>query len=362
MRIALILLMALHGLIHLLGFFKAFHILEVKELTMPIGRLAGGFWLLAAILLLSATALFALQHKWFWIVALVGVVVSQALVILYWQDARFGTLANVIMLVAAILAFGTHQFTRQVAAEQAQLLDVPDPRPEQVIRAADLERLPVPVQRWLERAGVVGQPIPRIVYLEQTLKMKLQPSDTGWREATAHQYFNTVEPGFLWRVKMPMFAGLGIEGRDFYYQGEGSMQMKVAALIPVANAGPDPRINEGAMLRYLAEIIWFPAAALRPYLRWEAIDERRARAIFHHGGLRGEGIFTFTKEGDFQQFSAHRYYGGEPDAQRYLWVCTADEVSELGGCRIPTRAHVSWHLRDGVWTWLELEVTHLRPN
>ncbi|MCB0639931.1 MAG: hypothetical protein KDC54_25085, partial [Lewinella sp.] len=361
MRIALILLMALHGLIHLLGFFNAFKWMELPALTLPVGRVAGLFWLVAALLIWGAGLLLAGRRPWWPVVALAAVAVSQALVIIYWQDASFGTIANVVILLVAVLAWGRYRFDRQVQAETELLLSQApaEPQNDEVIGQAELDRLPAPVRRWLLQSGVEGQPRPQTVYLEQRLRMQLQPTAKKWHKATAYQHFNLVEPGFLWRVDLPLFASLGIDGRDFYYQGKGSMQMKLASLFPIVNAGPDAELNEGAMLRFLAEIIWFPAAALRPYLRWEAIDERRARAIFHHDGMKGEGIFTFSESGDFLRFSAHRFYNGG-GAQRYLWVCTADEISELGGHRIPSKAHVSWHLRDGEWTWLELEVTHLQ--
>ena len=68
---------------------------------------------------------------------------------------------------------------------------------------------------------------------------------------------------------------LPIAGRDRYADGHGHMLIKLASLLTVAD-GAGPEIDQGTLLRYLGEIVWFPSAALRDYISWEAIDERSA--------------------------------------------------------------------------------------
>ena len=46
MRKALVLLIAIHGIIHLFGFFKAFGISEFNAITQPISKTYGVVWLL----------------------------------------------------------------------------------------------------------------------------------------------------------------------------------------------------------------------------------------------------------------------------------------------------------------------------
>jgi hypothetical protein len=48
-------------------------------------------------MLVSGTALLLKQH-WWWAAGLLAVVISQALIIMNWQDAKFGTIANIIIL------------------------------------------------------------------------------------------------------------------------------------------------------------------------------------------------------------------------------------------------------------------------
>ena len=105
-------LLVLHGLIHLMGFVKEWHLADIKTLSdqtlVPLSaitsRVLGVGWLAASVLLVgAAVALLARIEKW-WIPALIGIGLSQALIVLWWNDARVGTVANVL-LVAAILLY-----------------------------------------------------------------------------------------------------------------------------------------------------------------------------------------------------------------------------------------------------------------
>jgi len=106
MKILLIILISFHGLIHLLGFAKAFKLAEVSQLSQPISKLNGSLWLLSAIMFVLAAATFSMEKEWWWILSLSGIMISQYLIINAWQDAKYGTIANIIVLIITIIGFG----------------------------------------------------------------------------------------------------------------------------------------------------------------------------------------------------------------------------------------------------------------
>jgi len=53
---------------------------------------------------------FILEKEWWWMVALPAIILSQTIDLLYWQDAKFGTSANLIILIFTILASGSWNF------------------------------------------------------------------------------------------------------------------------------------------------------------------------------------------------------------------------------------------------------------
>ena len=92
----------IHGLIHLLGFAKAFRFAELPQLTQPISPLFGVLWLTASLLfLLTALSLFA-WPRWWWALGAISVGVSMLAISQSWTDARAGALANLVILTGLI--------------------------------------------------------------------------------------------------------------------------------------------------------------------------------------------------------------------------------------------------------------------
>lgn len=62
----------------------------------------GLLWLSAAIMFVIFGILYAANFHYAWLVGLIAVLISQVLVILFWKDAKFGTIANIIILAVII--------------------------------------------------------------------------------------------------------------------------------------------------------------------------------------------------------------------------------------------------------------------
>jgi hypothetical protein len=73
----------------------------------------------------------------------------------------------------------------------------------------------------------------------------------------------------------PLFS---ITGRDMYYEGKGNMYIKLMSLVTVADAR-GAEIDQGVLLRYLNEIMWFPGAALSDYIQWEVIGNNSTKKL-----------------------------------------------------------------------------------
>src|SRR5690606_7142254 len=113
MKIAFFILLSLHGLIHLMGFLKAFGFAEIPQLSQNFSKPQGLLWLAVALIFVITAILFLLKNNlWYWI-AMAAVIVSQVLIIVNWQDAKFGTLANLIVLFVALLAMANWNFERE---------------------------------------------------------------------------------------------------------------------------------------------------------------------------------------------------------------------------------------------------------
>jgi hypothetical protein len=108
MRIFIFTIIILHGLIHLMGFVKAFGFADISELNLAVSRSWGLLWMISALTLIIAGILWILNMENWWIAALIGLILSQILIFTFWQDARFGTIPNLIILSVLISGFLRH--------------------------------------------------------------------------------------------------------------------------------------------------------------------------------------------------------------------------------------------------------------
>ncbi|MBP8724561.1 MAG: hypothetical protein KBF37_02760 [Saprospiraceae bacterium] len=359
MRIALIFLMVVHGLIHLMGFVKAFGFTEIRTLTEEISRPSGIAWLVCADLWL----IFALSHViripgagYFGLMALL---LSQALISLHWKDARFGTLANVVLLMPVLLSFGRARFEARADRETRWMFTEIQRSLSSFSSMASADSLPAPVLRWLRASGVMDRTLPLTVQMTQDLKLKMKPGQKVWYQAKASQVTSLNPPGFHWAVDAELNPFIGFLGRDQLVGGEGEMLICFNGLFKVVHAR-GPQIDEGTLQRFLGEMVWLPTLAMSPIVRWEPIDELSARATIHLGDSSASGTFYFDERGDFVRFSAMRFLESKPGASRYPWILDAISYKRFDGIRIPFRVTATWKLEGEDWNWLELELTNVK--
>ena len=294
-----------------------------------------------------------------WAVALAGVLLSQGLILVAWPDAKAGTAANVILLFPILAAAAQARFDERVATEANALLAHAG-HDTRVVARDELAALPAPVARWLEASGVVGRPRAATVRLHQRGDIRTKP-DAAWMPAAAEQYFSADPPGFVWKVDAEMLRVLPIAGRDRYLGGHGQMLIKAASLVKVVNAAGEA-IDVGSMLRYLAEIIWFPSAALGPYVSWEPMDATHARATLRDAGRSATAVFTFDARGRAVRLDAERPLGGGRDAKVTPWFGVSSEWRTFDGIEVPTRGEVGWQLPGGPFIYYRWNIVGLEFN
>lgn len=361
MRIVLLLILLFHSLIHFMGFAKAFDFGNIAQFGKDISKPMGLLWLLTGLLFIVSGILYLMKRETWPILVIVAVVVSQILIFTVWADAKFGTIANVIILLVGIVGLGHCQFNKMVQKESKGLLQTIQVKDTAVITESDISHIPEIVQKWMQNSGVIGRESIVSVRLKQKGEMKTKP-ESKWMPFTATQYFNVERPAFIWSTEVDFMPMFNMVGRDKFINGEGAMLIKLANVIPVVNEGDNEKINSAAMLRYLAEMVWFPSAALNEYIQWKSIDSNSAQASFTLYGETVSGIFNFSDEGNFESFEADRYYGGGKDASLETWSVKAEGHKTFNNIKIPNKCNVTWKLKEGDFNWLNLEIMELEFN
>ncbi len=251
------------------------------------------------------------------------------------------TVAAVLTTATLVATVRRRAFHDRIDREIAGLLAARGPEPAGTVSEADLEGLPDPVQRWLRVSGVVGTEIPSVVRISQKGEFRLGAGE-AWMPMTATQYYTTNPPGFLWRASMRMSPLVQVTGRDRYVHGTGDIEMRLASIIPVASKSGG-NLNSGALLRYLNETMWFPAALLLPNVTWDAIDDTSARATLTDAG---QSVSAMT---------ADRWNDSE---QAFLsWSTPITDWGTFEGLRIATSGTGVWKTGADAYEYVRLHLT-----
>lgn len=268
-------------------------------------------------------------------------------------------LVAIIVVVVVVSMIANLQFNQKVDKEVKELYSIVENKHE-VIQSADIEALPRPVQNWLQYSQVVGKERSVAARTKQDVTMRLK-ADQPWMRANVEQYFRTDEPGFIWAVDIKAAPLFHIVGRDQYIEGSGNMLIKLLSLITVAN-GSGKEIDQGTLLRYLAETMWFPTAALSDYIQWEGIDSNSAKATMSYRGVTASGVFTFNEKGEVLNFVAQRYGDFDGEYRLETWSCVMTEYKEFNGLKVPSQGDLIWKLKTGDFHWYHFEVKEMEYN
>ncbi|MGB5699177.1 DUF6544 family protein [Muriicola sp.] len=360
MKHIIAILLVVHGAIHLLGFLKGMGLVKNIPFNTPIGAGAAIFWGVSFLLFLLSVYLYY-YHSLFWpYLMFLAILISQVLIILSWSDAKYGTILNFLFLLIAIVQIGVIRFDNMVHQEVKNILGQ-SITSTIINKSAAAEPLPLMVQKWLHRSGALARPPMQHVLLKQEGSLKTTPTG-AWMPFTAEQWYTVSPPAFVWKSEVTLWGPLSFFGRDKLEEGKGNMLIKLFGLIPVANAKNDPNTDKATLQRYMAEICWYPSAALEPYMQWETIDELTVRGTMTLEEISVSGEYSFSPEGDLLEFETKRYMGQGKDAPLEVWHIHNTSFKNFSGVRIPNKSEVSWKLAEGDFLWLRLEITDILYN
>ena len=356
-----------HGLLHLSGFMISLGLMNDRwRLTSLFSipnheyKIAGTAFLITTVVWIwVALALVRRKQSW-WKIGIPAVLISQTIILLYASSVIYGTITNACLLVLIVLSFFKEKFKHRVQRETKELLRTSGYNPASLITEETIQGLPPIIQKWLKRSNVLGTMPVQTVRIKQKGTMRTKPTGK-WMEMKAEQFIITQRPGFIWSANINVAPFISIKARDLYKEGEGSMLIKAMNMMTIANSNGD-EIDQGSLMRYLAEIIWLPSAALCDFIRWEYVNDTAARAVIKDEKSTGSGLFTFDANGDVISFEGKRYAELDNRYSLETWFIKISGYKEFNGVRIGHKSQVSWKLKTGDFHWLNVEVTEIEYN
>lgn len=239
-------------------------------------------------------------------------------------------------------------------------MNTPAKKNQRLVTEEMLQNLPEPVQRYMHYTGVLGKAWIDTVHLRQRGSFR-RGVDQPWMPMTAKQFYTTNPPGFLWDARFKV-AGLPLlRARDTYKDGHGHMFARLAGLFKIFDVRGE-QLDQGAMLRFLNEMMWFPIALLGENITWQEVDERSAEVTFNDRGQSVSARLFFDKEGRLTDFTAMRYREINGDFSLDPWSTPITGYGDLAGLNLPVRGQAIWHLPTGDLPYVQLEITAIEYN
>jgi hypothetical protein len=267
-------------------------------------------------------------------------------------------IVTAIGLLGTIASLNSVRFSRRVA-DDARALIASSANPPPPITPSQLAALPPPVRRYLTKA--IPNPARAIRHARLRHGGSFRASLNGsWLKIRGEQYFTANPPGFVWWGRVRMAPGLWIDARDRSVNAIGNMLVRMASTVTLADSS-GPQLDQGALLRLLGEMAWFPTAFLDDrYVTWSPVDNERARASLDINGRTVSAEFAFGPDDLPESFSADRYRdtGGRTSVLTPFVGRTSD-FRQVEGVLVPYRVAGAWIVDGETMNYADFEVKSL---
>ncbi len=337
----------IHGLIHVMGFAKAYGYANITQLNKEITKPMGMLWLLTALLFTAAVILFIMKKDSWWILGLIAVLLSQALIFTFWKDAKYGSIANIIILVAIVAAWGSIQFENTFRKHVQTNFVTNNSISSAVITKADVQLLPDPVKKYLCYSGVLNKP--KVKNMRIVFKGEMRDKGKEYFPFICEQYNFFDEPTRLFFMKATMF-GIPVPGYHHYINANAVMDIRLFGLFPVVQKSGELMNKVETVTLFNDMCLMAPATLIDKRITWQAIDSNSAKATFTNHAITISAILYFNEQGQLIDFISN-----DRDVNHYPFSTPVRNYKNINGINIMTYGESVWHYPDGKFNLKEIE-------
>lgn len=245
-----------------------------------------------------------------------------------------------VIAVAGLAAFGSSRWASATKEQMALLEAAKLPSITSRYDAREIDALPAPVQRYFRAVLKDGQPLIAAATFELAGKINMSASGgEQWKPFTSTQRAVIHRPGFLWNGRVAMLPGIAANVHDSYIAGVGTLHAALLGLFAVADVQGGGEIARGELMRYFAEMAWYPTALLPSQgVRWAAVDDHSANATLVDGPISVTLLFRFDDAGLIT--SVHADARGSAVGKEMVmlpWDCSVSNYQLRHGMMVPAR-------------------------
>ena len=317
MKIVFIILITIHGLIHLLGFVKAYNLAPINQLGKDISKLNGIIWLISTILFIITAILFFINKDSWWILSAISIIISQYLIFVSWQDAKFGTIANLIILIVTIIGFGVWSFSGKYKNEVTTYLNQTSGIKETILTETDIRNLPESVKKYIRLSGAVGKP--KVINFKIEFSGQIRKNEQSeWMPFKSEQY-NFLDASVRLFFMNAEMKHLPVAGFHCFNNGIAFMDIRLFSLFKVQYQSGKEMGTAETVTFFNDMCCMAPAALIDKRIKWLDDDSNKVKAEFTNNGITIFAILYFNDKGELINFiSGDRYAAEENGTMRKL--------------------------------------------
>lgn len=361
LKIIFSLLLIIHTIIHLFGFFKAFNIFEkVVLIKSKIPKIIGIFWLLSSLLFLITFILLSIiKHKGWYYFGFAGFIISQLLIILTWEEAKYGTIINIIILIILLLKFSSINFESKFKSESRSYLQVYNNRKTDIIEVNKLNNLPEILKRYIIYCKLNNKEDINNLYASFYGKIFFKKNNKFFY-FNSHQ-FNFIDKNVrLFFMKAKMF-GIPVYAYHKYINGNASMVVKICGLIPIIKAsGEDLNVSE--TVTYFNDLcLLAPSALTNKNIIWKQLTDTSVIAYFKIGQFSISAELIFDKDGKLLNFISYDRTDITTN-NKIPFHTPVLEYSYFGNKYLPSHGKAIWYYSTGPFTYIDVYIKNIYYN
>ena len=352
----------IHGLIHFMGFAKAFGYGNITQLTKEISKPMGVLWFSTGLLFIICDALYLLRKDSWVYFALIAIILSQILIINSWQDAKFGTIANVIILVVSIIGFFQIKFKNEFRNEVKIGLEESKNIQKSILNEAEIANLPEPVKKYIRYAGCIGKPTVNNFKIDFSGKIR-DHAKPVWMKLNSEQYNFIKIPTRLFYLDATM-KGLPVAGFHCFKNGVAYMDIRLLSIFKVEyQSGTVMDVSETVTF-FNDMCVMAPATLIDKRIEWSEVVGNKVKASFTNNGIMISAWLYFNEKGEMVNFVSEdrSALGANGITSKHKWSTPMRDYKYINGYRLASYAEAVYTYPEGDFTYATFELKDIGYN
>lgn len=316
----------IHAFIHVIGFGKAFHFIQAKQLP-AISKTAGLYWLMASILLITTVLLYFNNYKYWWVAGIIAALISQLIIISFWQESKFGTIVNILLALASLLGYSTLKY-REVYNHDVNKHIQSIAIENSLLTEDDIAALPDAVQKYIRYSGFIGKL--KVSSFKINFQGTIRKNETSeWMPFISEQYnfMNSTTRLFFMNATM---LKLPVAGYHCYKEGNASMDIRLFSLIKVQYADGE-KMNVAETVTFFNDMCCMaPGTLIDKRISWKPINDTIVQGTFSYKDISIKADLHFNAAGQLTNFISDDRYSVSDD-KKVRWSTPLSNYSTTNG-------------------------------